>query len=163
MAIDSNVELLGDVALFEGLQPDLLFKIASKGQKVFFDAGETLVEAGEKCTKGLLILSGTVETRPLADSVLSPETFEAGTLVGEMAMLTEVEASMDIVARERVRALAIDRNGLYALMDDEPDIAFHLSDRVTERLIDFANDLRSLDVRLAALELSADDTIAVLG
>jgi CRP-like cAMP-binding protein len=162
MTADKNAELLGGVPLFHGLSPQQLAAIAARGTKQFFEAGAAVIKNRSKSKSAYLILSGTVETRPPKSSGLEPETFEAGSLVGEMAMLTEAVATMDVIAKDRMRALSIARSDLYELMEEDPDIAFQLSDKVTERLIFLAHDLRELDARFAALEISVDDTLAAL-
>ena len=162
MITDKNAELLGEVPLFHGLSPEQLSIITAAGEKMHFEAGEHIIKARSKSETGYLILSGTVETRPTKKSGLELESFETGSFVGEMALLTEMIASMTVVAVSRVRALAIQRDALYKLMEGMPDIAFHLSDKVTERLVDLAHDLRELDVQLSAIEVSADTSLAAL-
>lgn len=162
MVSDKNAELLGGVSLFHGLSSGQLSAIAAKGKKEFLESGETIVKARSKFKAAYLVLSGTVETRPSKKSGLQYETYDAGSLIGEMAMLTDTIAAMDVVATKRVRALAISREALYEVLEEDPGIAFHLSDKVTERLLRVANDLRELDARYALMELSADDTLLAL-
>ncbi len=162
MAADRNAELLGGMSLFHGLTPQQLSAVAKLGEKEFFGAGDAIIRNRSKSKAAYLILSGSVETRPTKKSGLEPEIFEAGALIGEMAMLTDSVALMDVVARERVRALAISREALYRLMDEDPEIALRLSETLTARLLNLAYDLRELDARFAALEASADETIAAL-
>ena len=84
-------------------------------------------------------------------------------LVGEMAMLTETVYTLDVVAEARVRALAISRQELFAVMETDLSIAQHLVDKITEWLIFLARDLREVDVRFAMVEASLDDVIASVG
>lgn len=148
--------------MFHGLSSGQLTAIAAKGKKEFFENDQTIVKARCKFKAAYLILSGAVETRPSKKSGLQSETYDAGSLIGEMAMLTDVVAAVDIVAVERVRALAISREALYEVLEENPEIAFHLSDKVTERLLLLANDLRELDTKLALLEFSSDETLLSL-
>jgi CRP-like cAMP-binding protein len=91
---------------------------------------------------------------------LEPEVLEPGVLVGEMPMLTETVYGLDVLARERVRALGINRDDLFALMETDPSIAQHLAEKITERLIFLARDLREVDLRFAMVEASLDGMIA---
>ncbi len=163
MVLDKNAELLGGVPIFGGLTPEQLSAIVAIGKKSFFEADTTIVKRGGKGRSGYLILSGRAATRPPKESGLAPETLESGTLIGEMAMLTETVHSLDVVVEERVRALAIDRADLFALMEEDPSVAFHIAEKVTERLIFLARDLREVDTRFALLEASLDDAIASVG
>ena len=162
MVTDKNAELLGGVPLFDGLSLKQLLAVTARGEKRFFENGETLVKARSKLKAAYLILSGTVETRPSKKSALESERYESGTLIGEMAMLTDVIATFDVVATERVRALAISREALFEVMEADPEIAFHLSDKITDRLLLLAHDLRELDAKLATLEFSADNSLLAL-
>lgn len=162
MVSDKNAELLGSVPLFEGLSPKQLLAVTARSEKRFFENGETLVKARSKLKAAYLILSGTVETRPPKKSALESEQYESGALIGEMAMLTDTIAAFDVVATERVRALAITREALFEVMEADPEIAFLLSEKITDRLLLLAHDLRELDAKLASLEFSADSTLLAL-
>lgn len=163
MTLDKNAELLGRVPLFSGLAPDQLLAITSKGRKTYFDGGSTLVKRHAKGRTAYLLLSGRAVTRPYKHSGLTPETLEGGVLIGEMVMLTETVYGMDVIAQKRVRALAIDRGDLFAVMEENPDIAYRLADKITERLIFLARDLREVDARFGMLEASFDDAMAKAG
>jgi CRP-like cAMP-binding protein len=75
-------------------------------------------------------------------------------------MLTETVYGMDVLAEERVRALCLERAELYTLMEEDPAIAHAIREKITERLIFIACDLREADTRFAVLEASLDDVIA---
>ena len=163
MALDRNVELLGQVPIFSGLSQEQLLAIASKGKKAFFEAGATIVAAGKTGKTAYLILSGRAGSRPPKGSNLEREYLDRGVLIGELAMLVETVYTLEIIAEDRVRALAIERDELFALMESDPSIAHHLSERITERLIFLARDLREVDARFAVLEVSLDAVIATAG
>ena len=162
MVSDKNAELLGRVPLFEGLPLKQLLAVTAQGEKKFFENGETIVKARSKFKAAYLGLSGAIETRPPKKTGLEFERYESGSLIGEMAMLTETIASFDVVATERVRALAISRESLFEAMEADPEIACHLSDKITDRLLLLAHDLRELDAKLATIEFSADDALLAL-
>lgn len=163
MALDKNVELLGGVPLFSGLAPDKLAAIVAIGKKSFFEDGAPIIKRRTKGKTGYLILSGRAVTKPPKTLAIEPETLEAGTLVGEMAMLTDTIYSLDVVVDERVRALAIDREALFGLLEQDPSIAYYLAEQITERLVFLARDLRDVDARFAALEASLDEAMASAG
>jgi len=163
MALDRNVELLEQVPIFNGLTQEQLKAITIRGKKVFFEAGATIVSAGKTGKTGYLLLSGRAGSRPPAESKLEREYLEAGVLIGDLAMLVETVYSLDIVAEDRVRALSIERSDLFALMETDPAIAHHFAEKITERLIFLARDLREVDARFAMLEASLDESLATVG
>lgn len=160
MALDKNAELLGDVPLFRGLAPGQLSAIIAKGRKTFFEVGATIVKRRAKGQTAYLLLSGSAVTRPPKGARIEAESLEAGVLIGEMVMLTETAYGLDIIAEQRVRALSIDRDDLFAVMEADPAIAHKLAEKITERLIFLARDLREADARFAMLEASIDDAMA---
>lgn len=163
MALDANVELLEKVPIFIGLTHEQIKAIAVKGKKAFFEAGATIVAAGKTGKTAYLILSGRAGTRPPQGLDLEREYLERGVLIGELAMLVETVHSMEIIAEDRLRAVSIDRADLFALMESDPSIAHHFSEKITERLIFLARDLREVDARFAMLEATLDEVIATAG
>jgi len=159
MALESNAELLGRVSIFEGLTAEQLSAIASKGKKTFFSEVATLLREDETGDRAYLVLTGLALTEPAEGSGLAVEMLEPGTLIGEMAMLVESVHRITVKAKVRVRALAIERSDLYEVMETDPSIAQHFSEKLVDRLLHLANDLRHMDVRFAALELSLDHTL----
>lgn len=162
MTLDKNAELLGGVPIFHGLEPKQLSAIVAKGKKTFFEVDAVIVKRHAKGQTAYLILSGEAVTRPPKGAGLEPEILEAGVLVGEMPMLTETVYGLDVLAKSRVRALGIGRDSLFELMEADPSIAHHLAEKITERLIFLARDLREVDTRFAMVEASLDDIIASL-
>jgi CRP/FNR family transcriptional regulator, cyclic AMP receptor protein len=78
-----------------------------------------------------------------------------GTLVGELGMLVETVHSITVTARERLRALAFEREAFRAVMEEHPALAQHLSENLLVRLHGLAAELRKVDGALAELEKAA--------
>jgi CRP/FNR family cyclic AMP-dependent transcriptional regulator len=163
MALETNAEVLGRVPVLEGLSREQLNAIADKGKKTFFAEGRHIIKAGTKGETTYLILTGLATTEPDGVSATEPDLLEPGTLVGELAMLVETTHSMTVKAKVRVRALAITRSDLYELMESDPAIAHHFSQKLLGRLMDLANDLRQMDARFATLEFSLAQSMAAVG
>lgn len=160
MALETNAELLGRVPILEGLSPEQLSAIANKGKKTFFAEGRSIIEAGAKGDTAYLILTGLAGVEPDAETGREAEMLEPGTLVGELAMLVETTHSLTVKAKVRVRAMAIARADLYELMEAEPAIAHHFSQKLLERLAALATDLRQMDTRFAMMEFSLSQSLA---
>jgi CRP-like cAMP-binding protein len=155
------------VALFQDLTPMQIGEIARTAERVMFKPGQTIVTCDAEADAAFLIVSG--EARRVEGPELGglPEIVEAGSLVGEMAMIVETEHSSTIVAMTPVRALKITRASLLAHMTNDPTLADRLVDRIAERLNRLAGELRAIDTHLAGitidqLALAAPDTSPVL-
>jgi len=162
MALEANVELLARGSIFQGLSSEQLSTITKATKKTFFEEGSKIVEAEHRGDTAYLILSGKAVSCPPKGVTFGSEELEPGTLVGEMAMLVETVYSITIVAEERVRALAIDRKALFEVMEEDPSIAQHFSEKLLGRLSALAQDLHAVDAQFAVLEASLDAAITAV-
>lgn len=144
MAIESIVDAVRQIALFQGLRPSQVSEIVRRAERVLFKPGDTIIREGEIGDAAYLIVSGSaVRTAGPVNS--QPEELEAGTLIGEMAMLVETEFSSTVTCRERVKALKITRSGLLEQMILDPSLADHILEKLAERLRQLANQLRQIE------------------
>ncbi len=141
------------VGLFQGLKPMQITEIARNAERIVFKAGDMITEAGADGEAAYLIVSGPAAV--LGDGAIENEqnVVEAGSLVGEMAMLIEHEYGSSVVARGAVRALKISREALHAQMLDDPCLAQSLMLRIAERLTDVADELKRIDRVFAEKDL----------
>jgi CRP/FNR family cyclic AMP-dependent transcriptional regulator len=153
--LDSKIELLRLVPLFAGLTADELEAIANAGEKRFFVEGENLITQGEKGDTAFLILTGKAScTRSDKEGVLSDHLWP-GTLAGELAMLVETVHCVTVTASERLRALALPRKAVRAVMEAKPRVAKQVAERLLVRLHSLAAELREVDKKLAQIEKAA--------
>src|SRR5688572_494090 len=109
MSIESLVEPLRRVVLFQGLGPAQINEIARRAERVLFKPGDAIIKKGEAGEAAFLIVSGKAE-RTAGPGNAESEELQPGSLVGEMAMLVETEFSSTVVCREAVKALKITRS-----------------------------------------------------
>ncbi len=157
MAINMLARQLLLQEIFRGLSPLQLTEIVRQAERVVYRPGQYIVEAGTPGDAAVVIIAGDAVRladgasdtgAPLADPI------GAGTILGELAMLVEHEYGATVVAHTTVRALRITREGLKEQMMEDPDLASHFVDRITERLTRVANELRRIDHALATPEFS---------
>ncbi len=134
--------------IFRGLSPLQLTEIVRQSDRIVYAPGETIVEAGAAGDAAVLIVAGDA-VRFLEDEEpsagLNAQAIGTGSLLSELAMLVEHVHGATVVAHTTVRALRITRAGLQAQMLDDPDLAGHFVDRITERLNRVADELRRID------------------
>ena len=127
--------LLHKVGLFERLSPDDLLAITRLAEERHFAAGELLCHEGDVGHELFLLVAGRVRVeidRPQGPQVLGEQ--EAGSCVGEIAVLDRTRRTADVVALTEVRTLAIAGDGFRALLLERPDIARQVMSELTERL-----------------------------
>jgi CRP-like cAMP-binding protein len=143
---DVLLQPLRQVALFEGLTPEQLSAIARTAERIVFKPGDSIVEDGQDTGAAIIVVSGAAERIGYGDR---PDPIEPGSMLSEMAMFVDTEATATIVARSAVRALRIDRSAMLEQMVADPSLADHFVARIAGRLKDIANELRRVDRSLA--------------
>jgi CRP-like cAMP-binding protein len=140
------------VALFQGLTPLQITEIARLADRIVYKPGEVILHENEQGDAAILIVSGEA-IRVRGPGINEPAQLVAeGSLVGEMAMLVEIEHSSTIIARTAVRALRITRASLHAQMAEDPALAEHLLERIAARLKLIAVELNAVDRMLAGTD-----------
>jgi CRP/FNR family transcriptional regulator, cyclic AMP receptor protein len=145
MAIDKLVAPLLRVPLFAGLKPLQLTEIARQAERISFRPGAKITTAGEPGDGAYLIVAGEA----VRVSLDRDQAIEPGSLIGEIAMLTEHTYGATVIARGRVHALKITRSALHAQMRDDPPLADHFTRLLAERLTQVAAEMRGIDEMLA--------------
>src|SRR5262245_9949214 len=137
MAIDKLVAPLLRVPLFVGLKPLQLTEIARQAERISFRPGSPITTAGEPGDGAYLIVAG--EAARVSEA--GEQAVEVGSLIGEIAMLTEHHYGATVVARGRVNALKINRSALHEQMRDDPPLAEHFTKLLAERLTRVAAEM----------------------
>jgi signal-transduction protein with cAMP-binding, CBS, and nucleotidyltransferase domain len=154
MAMDNLVAPLLRLPIFAGLKPLQLTEIVRRAERLRFWPGDLLTKADQPGDGAYLIVSGPTQRVAGPGLVATPEPVVPGSLIGEMAMLVEHDYGSTIAARDRVFCLKFLRAAMHAQMREDATLAEHFHDRVTERLLRTAEDLRRIDQDLAARGLA---------
>lgn len=111
------VAQLGDVAFFEGFTPDELARVADLADEVEAEAGAQLMEQGRPGQECFVILEGSAGVYFGEEHAV---TLEAGSMVGEMALIDHRPRSATVVAETPMRLLAFDTRHFRQLLDSLP-------------------------------------------
>jgi SulP family sulfate permease len=116
-----------------GLPPDAVAALLPRASLLSFEPGEQVIRGGDNSTSVFLLLEGRLDvTLPVAASAgedagrTRVATFTAGTLVGEMALVSGAPRSADVVARTPARCLCLELEALKQLRLDDPEAAWQL-------------------------------------
>lgn len=132
-APSEQLESLRSIPLFSGLSDEGLGKILDRGTEFECASGHVLISPGEPGAGLFLIEDGTVAVE-LPDREL---TLGRGDFLGELALLDERGVHTGRVrATSAVRALAISRDDLSGLLDEEPALAKAMLRALARRLAD---------------------------
>jgi CRP-like cAMP-binding protein len=148
--MQTTEDLLVDVPLFAGMDPERVALIAGCTHHVVFHAGDVLYQEGGAAEEFYVLRHGTVavQTYVPARGDVTIETVGPGGVVGWSWMFPPYRLHFDVRALTLVRASAIDAACLRAKCDADPALGYDMMSRLTQVLIERiqATRLRLLDV-----------------
>ena len=147
MALDSLVQPLRNLALFQGLSAAQMTAIARRAERVVFKPGDMLIATDMPADSAIIIVAGEAR-RIEGPDIAAAEALPVGTLLGEMGMLIETVHTSSVIAASSVRALRIQRSELHEQMMADAGLAEHFVRRISERLHDIAAEMRAIDQNL---------------
>ncbi len=118
---------------FQGLSQRAIDDLEANLVPQTFCAGTQLLQQGQPARGLHLILDGAVD-------IVDTSTGEridcdgAGSVLGEMSLLTGTPCSADVVALTEVHALVLSTDGYSRLIDEHPELEIALSQLVSDRL-----------------------------
>lgn len=145
MAVEALVTPFLHVALFQGLSPLHLAKIAHLAERIVFRPGDLIIREGAPGDAAYLVVAGETARIDGPYELEGEEALPVNAMIGEMAMLIDTEHTSTVIAKSQVRALRLPREAMYELMQACPDLAEHFIDKLTGRLQQIALDLREID------------------
>lgn len=126
-----KVLFLKQIELFRRIPGDELARIARITREVTFGTGETLIMEGDIGDAAYLIVEGEIRVQKSGKDVA---TLSKNQTVGEMAILDSEPRSATVIVTEPVRALKIEREDFYDILNERNDIAQGIIKVLTWRL-----------------------------
>lgn len=149
MLLKDEVEMLRRVPYFSRVEPCKLKLLAFTSQRVRYQPGDVIFHEGETPEYAFVVLRGEVEFESdgNAKHCLSG-TADAGSILGEMCLLSNQPRAATASAKTAVEALRIGRDCLMKLVSDNPRISVEISRVLAQSLrakeVNPANALRAL-------------------
>jgi CRP-like cAMP-binding protein len=151
VSLDADIEALARAPFIGEIGRDALRLIAFSAERLELRAGDILFDKGEAAAGGYVVESGRLvllpgEGRP--EHEVGP-----GTLIGEMALIVEGTRPVTAIARARSRLFVIPRALFRRMLDEFPEIAEVLRQRLAERMAADREALDAVRTRLDVLDL----------
>jgi len=145
-----------DIAFFEriptlGLLGRAALRILAIGaENRYVHGGEVLFQAGDSADCGYLVQEGSFGlTRAAVDSGGEEIIAGPGTLLGELALLTETLRPATATAREPSSVIRISRNLFLKVLEGYPDAAKRLRDTLSMRTDQWSREVQNVRLALA--------------
>jgi CRP-like cAMP-binding protein len=131
VTIEDDIAILARVPTFAQLGFSALQIVAIGSESKLLAEGETLFRAGETTNAGYVIQEGSLLL--IADDQSASATFGPGTLIGELALLTETVCYATAIAAEPTVVMRISRSLFRKVLEGFPNAARVMRDRFSER------------------------------
>lgn len=125
------VGVLEQVPLFQNLSKRHVRRVADLAAVRRFEAGSSIIRAGDPADAFYVILDGTAQARPRSGR---PVKLRAGDFFGEMALLDQAPRSADVQAVTEVLTMRLGRPAFAKLIKQEPQITAALLATLAERV-----------------------------
>jgi CRP-like cAMP-binding protein len=149
-----------DVAFFERVPPlaalgkQALRILAIGAETRHLQSGAVLFYAGELADGGYVVQEGSLLLEPGTLAEGNEITVGPGTLIGELALLTNTVCQATAIAKEPTAVVRIPRNLFRKMLEGYPAAAEKLRDSMTERLQAWSKELASVKIALERDEKS---------
>lgn len=135
MTLDSEVQALRQVPMFQDVDAGRLKLLAFTGERVMFADGQPFFRQGDPSDAAYVILSGGAEvTIETPNGPLKVARFTGNDLVGEMGILSEAPRSAAVTAIGETSALRIDKRVFLELLGQFPQMSIAVMRELAKRL-----------------------------
>jgi CRP-like cAMP-binding protein len=149
MALEDDIAFFEQVPTFAALGKQALRVLAIGAETRHLASGAVLFYAGELADAGYLVQEGSLVLEPGTFSEGREFTVGPGTLVGELALLTDSVSSATAIAKEPTTVMRISRNLFRKMLEGYPGAAERLRDLMAARVGSWTKELgtvrRALD------------------
>ena len=144
MALHDDIRRFVRVPLLAELEEDALRLIAFSAESNILNTGDVLFRSGEIADCGFFVVSGSLMLEGGSMGQYQSKIIGVDTLVGEMALIAEIERSVTASAREPSTLLRISRALFRRVLEEFPESAARARILIKLRLRNFAQELDAI-------------------
>ena len=141
MSLDEDIAFFEQVPTFAVLGKQALRILAIGAETKRLASGAVLFYAGELADGGYVVEEGSLLLEPGTASEGKEVTVGRGTLVGELALLTDMVCPATAIAKEPTVVVRISRSLFKKMLEGYPTAAEKLRDIMVSRLNDWEREL----------------------
>jgi CRP-like cAMP-binding protein len=144
MAIEDDIAFFETVPTLAVLGKQALRVLAIGAEMRQLPSGAVLFYAGELVDGGYIVQDGTLLVEHTTPSEGSEYTVGPGTLLGELALLTDAVSPVTAIAKEPTVLIRIPRNLFRKMLEGYPAAAQRLRDSMAERVDSWTRELTAV-------------------
>lgn len=148
MGLEDDIRTLGQTPLLDELGRDALRLIAFSAERLTLRPGQTLFREGDVADGGFVVTGGVIRLSRGEDGAGGTRLAQVGTLIGELALLTDTTRPATATAEGPAEVYRIARDLFLRLFDEYPELPRKLHARIADRLKSNVRDLKAIEATL---------------
>jgi CRP-like cAMP-binding protein len=144
MTIEDDIAHFESVPTLALLGREALRILAIGAENRYVHGGNVLFREGEAADGGYVIQEGSFSLAPERNNSIAPLAVGAGTLLGELALITETIRRVTATAREPSTVMRIPRSLFLKMLEGYPDAAQRLREDILRRAEDSSRDIHKV-------------------
>ena len=142
MSLEQEVELIRQFPIFSKIQPAMQKLLCFSAERLAYDAGQVMFNAGDPGDAAYIIIDGTVEISvPTPAGPIVINTMGRNEIIGEIAIWGEVPRTATAKALTRLETLKISKELFIKVIRENPDAAIELIKILAARLANTTTQL----------------------
>ena len=148
MSLEDDIRVIASVSLFDELCTEQLRLLAFGAERIKLAKGRELYREGQNAECGYVVVAGEIDL--FRDTLRGRQVIKRvgpGTLLGELALITETMRLTGAFAPEEATVIRINRSLFRRMLEEYPETAAALHEHLTDQLHDFLDEIGTLDGR----------------
>ena len=142
MSLEQEVELIRQFPIFSKIQPAMQKLLCFSAERLTYDAGQVMFNAGDSADAAYVVIDGTVEISvPTPSGPIIINTMTKNELLGEIAIVGDVPRTATAKATSRLETLKISKDMFVKVIRENPDAAIELIKILAARLANTTSQL----------------------
>ncbi len=142
MSLEQEVELIRQFPIFSKIQPAMQKLLCFSAERLTYDAGQVIFNAGDSADAAYVVIDGTVEISvPTPNGPIVINTMTKNEILGEIAIVGEVPRTATAKAVSKVETLKISKELFIKIIRENPDAAIELIRILAARLASTTSQL----------------------
>jgi len=142
MSLEQEVELIRQFPIFSQIQPAMQKLLCFSSERLTFDVGQVMFNAGDSADAAYIIIEGSVEISvPTPSGPIIVNQLGKNELLGEIAIFGDVPRTATAKATSKLETLKISKDMFVKVIRENPDAAIELIRILAGRLANTTSQL----------------------
>ena len=142
MSLEQEVELIRQFPIFSKIQPAMQKLLCFSAERLTYDAGQVIFNAGDPGDAAYVVIEGTVEISvPTPSGPIVINNMAKNDILGEIAIVGDVPRTATAKAVSKLETLKISKELFMKIIRENPDAAVELIRILAARLASTTNQL----------------------